>query len=205
MLTTSERTSRNAVLATVAVWGAAVVAASASGLLRRLPGPVFGALILTGIAVPTVVYLRSVRLQKLAAKIGVARLTAFQGWRIIAGIWFVWMVQRGALPAGFGLKAGWGDVIAGVAGLAAAWLWPRRAGYALANVIGLGDFVVAVGTGMATTLADQASMHANSELPGALIPLFGVGITATSQIIAMHLLWKERREPAVGGLPEAVR
>ena len=115
------------------------------------------------------------------------------------------MVQRGARPAGFGLKAGWGDVIAGVAGLAAEWFWPRRAGYAVANLIGLADFVVAVGTGMATTLADQPSMHAVTEIPGALIPLFGVGITATSQIVAMHLLWQERGVRATGGLPEAVR
>jgi hypothetical protein len=204
MLTENERMSRNSVLATVAVWGAAVVAASVSGLLRRLPGPAYGALILSGIAVPTVVYLRSGRLQELAAKVGVRRLTAFQGWRIIAGFWFVWMVQRGALPAGFGLKAGWGDVIAGVAGLAAVWVWPGPAAYAAANLIGLADFVVAVGTGMATTLADPASMHANSELPGALIPLFGVGITATSQVVALHLLTKQRHQ-AVGSTIEVTR
>lgn len=204
MLTENERSSRNAVLATVAIWGAAVVAASVSGLLGRLPAQALGALILTGIAAPTVVYLRSGRLQKLAAMVGVARLTAFQGWRIIAGIWFVWMVERGALPTGFGLKAGWGDVIAGAAGLAGAWFWPRSEGYFVANLIGLADFVVAVGTGMATTLGDKASMHAMSELPGALIPLFGVGITATTQIVAMHLL-ATQRQAATNGLAEVTR
>jgi hypothetical protein len=151
-----------------------------------------------------VAYFRSGGLQALAAKVGVGRLTAFQGWRIAAGFWFLWYASRGWIPAGFALKAGWGDIIAGVAGLLAAWFWARPAGYVAAHLIGLGDFVVAVGTGMAMSLADRAAMHANGELPGALIPLFGVGITATTEIVALHLVWKERRA-AVGAWAEAAR
>ncbi len=193
MLTNRERKSRNRLVAGVGIWFAAVVVASASGWLKTLPALVVGSMILAGIAVPTAIYFASSGLQELAAKTGIRAITVFHGWRILAGVGFLWYASRGLMPAGFALKAGWGDIVAGAVALLVAAFWARPAGYLVAHAVGLADFVIAVGTGMATTLANQPSMHATVELPGVLIPLFGVGITATTHFVALNLLWKERR------------
>ena len=82
--------------------------------------------------------------------------------------------------------------------------WARPAGYWTAHAIGMADFVLAIATGMATTLADQPGMHAMAELPGALIPLFAVGLTASTHFVAFHLLLKQGRvHAAVGRLGKA--
>jgi hypothetical protein len=172
------------------------VTLSVNGALKRWPPMLLGTLILLWIAIPTVSYFRSSGLQQLASRIGLRAITAFHGWRILAGIWFVWYAAHGLLAANFALKAGWGDIVAGLAGLAVAAFWARSSGYWSAHVIGLADFVLAVGTGMATTLSDQPGMHAMAELPGALIPLFAVGLTASTHFVAFHLLWKQQRVDA---------
>jgi hypothetical protein len=41
------------------------------------------------------------------------------------------------------------------------------------------------------------------DLPLALIPLFGVGISGASHIIAFHLLWTERGTSPAGSLAAA--
>jgi hypothetical protein len=49
-------------------------------------------------------------------------------------------------------------------------------------------------------LTDQPGMHVMAELPGALIPLFAVGLTASTHFVAFHLLWKQHRVDAGAGL-----
>jgi hypothetical protein len=193
MLTQQERSSRNKVVFTLGAWFAAVVLAALSGALKMLPAEARGALILAGIALPTLAYFRSQGLQQLAERVGIRRITAFHGWRIAAGLGFLWYLKQGLMPARFAGEAGWGDIIAGAAGLLVAWFWARPAGYLTAHLIGLADFVVAVSTGMAMTRANPQLMHAAFELPGALIPLFGVGVTCTTHFVALHLLRKEAR------------
>jgi hypothetical protein len=200
MLNKVERTSLMAASLVIGTWFLALVALSLSGLLKIWPPMLLGTLILLWIAIPTVSYFRSSGLQQLASRLGLRAITAFHGWRILAGIWFVWYAAHGLIPSDFALKAGWGDIVAGLAGLMVAAFWARPSGYWTAHVIGLADFVLAVGTGMATMLIDQPGMHVMAELPGALIPLFAVGLTASTHFIAFHLLWKQHRVDAGAGL-----
>lgn len=89
------------------------------------------------------------------------------------------------------LLAGWGDLLAGVLAVAAALVATRLA-YWVFHVIGAADFVVAVGTGLALTLASDSLMGNNATFPVALIPLSGVGLSGASHVVAFHLLLKTR-------------
>jgi hypothetical protein len=106
-----------------------------------------------------------------------------------------------ALAAGSGFLRSFhplmmGPLIALLAGALALPLLRGRDGrydYLSKNLFGFADFMVAIGTGLTLTLLHDPRMGAIRELPLALIPLFGVGITCTAHIIAFHLLWTERR------------
>jgi hypothetical protein len=58
---------------------------------------------------------------------------------------------------------------------------------------GFADFVVAVGTGLIYTILNDPRMATIRELPMVLIPLFGVGISGASHLIAFDLM---RRNPS---------
>jgi hypothetical protein len=53
---------------------------------------------------------------------------------------------------------------------------------------GFADFVVAVGTGLTFTLLQDPLMALITTLPFALIPLFGVGISGASHLMAFDML-----------------
>ena len=88
--------------------------------------------------------------------------------------------------------AGMGDLLASL--FAATLLWRPRsaANYRDAHVFGFTDFVVAVGTGLTFTLLQDPRMALLTTLPMALIPLFGVGLSGASHIVALSWLWPER-------------
>jgi hypothetical protein len=174
-----------------AAWGAGVVAASATGALGAMVEetmPAYAALVATGIAVPTALYFGSGAVRRAVDAIGLRRLTLFHLWRIPAGLLFLWYAATGGLPLAFALIAGIGDVLAG---LAAATLLGREATPGLLrriHLFGAADFVSAVGTGLTFTMLGDPLMVTLTTLPMALIPLFGVGLSGASHIIALNAL-----------------
>jgi len=56
------------------------------------------------------------------------------------------------------------------------------------HVFGFADFICAVGTGLTFTLIGDPLMATLTTLPMALIPLFGVGISGASHIVALNAL-----------------
>jgi len=56
------------------------------------------------------------------------------------------------------------------------------------GVFGFADFICAVGTGLTFTLIGDPLMATLTTLPMALIPLFGVGISGASHIVALNAL-----------------
>ena len=63
---------------------------------------------------------------------------------------------------------------------------------ALPTRFGFADFVVAVGTGLTYTLLLDPRMNLIAELPMALIPLFGVGLSGASHIVAFDMMRHRR-------------
>lgn len=177
-------------IATLA-WLIAVVSASLSGALGALAQtfmPAYAALVAVGIAAPVVAYFAVQPVRRAIDSVGLRWLTLMHVWRIPAALVFFWYGALGELPLLFWVLAGVGDFLAGCF---AATLWWRPATperLRRIHVFGFIDFVVAVGTGLTFTLVGDSRMALLTTLPMALIPLFGVGLSGASHIIALHAL-----------------
>ncbi|MEI8147000.1 MAG: permease [Alphaproteobacteria bacterium] len=175
----------------IVLWFAAVVITAESGFLSSLWRPLIAALVAASIALPTLWYFASPKLQAYMAEIGHRPILIFHIWRIPAGLMFFWFGYHNQLPPAFWMLAGTGDL---AAGSYAAWLARRvesAASYRSFHVFGFADFVTAVGTGLVFTLffVDQ-HMVTITVLPMALVPLFGVGISGVTHLIAFDMLRK---------------
>jgi hypothetical protein len=101
---------------------------------------------------------------------------------------FFWYGAQGVLPTAFWVLAGTSDLAAG--SLAAYLLLrPESVRRTLAfHIFGLADSMVAVGTGLTLTLLQDPRMAPITVLPMALIPLWRVGISGATHIIAFDML-----------------
>jgi hypothetical protein len=191
MQTLSQGQTRQITWATagvVAAWGAAVVAGAESGFFASIDMPLIAIIVAATIIVPTLVYFASPRLKAYVDAIGHRPIMMFHMWRVPAALLFFWYGAKGELPTAFWVLAGTGDLIAG--GYAAyLTLKPesvRR--YLSFHLFGFADFVVAVGTGLTFTLLQDPRMALITTLPMALIPLWGVGISGATHLIAFDML-----------------
>lgn len=107
-------------------------------------------------------------------------ITALQTYRVF-GVAMAIQALRHALPAMFGLPAGFGDLFIGVTALLAALAWTTRtrsgtAVFVLWNVLGLLDLLMAMGTGVLAILtqAGPVTMASMRLYPLTLVPAFGV-------------------------------
>ncbi|MFO1313929.1 MAG: hypothetical protein U1F41_17895 [Burkholderiales bacterium] len=174
-----------------AAWGAAVVAASSSsalGALAKAYMPAYALLVALGIAVPTALYFSLPTVRRAVDAIGLRRLTLFHAWRIPAGALFLYYAATGGLPLLFGIVAGVGDILAGIAAATLAGRDATRAQLRRIHLFGFADFITAVGTGLTFTLLGNPLMATLTTLPMALIPLFGVGLSGASHIVALNAL-----------------
>jgi len=107
-------------------------------------------------------------------------ITALQTYRVL-GVSMAIQALRNALPAVFGLPAGFGDLFIGVTALLAASAWSSgtRLGkvvFVLWNVLGLLDLIIAVSTAVlaAFTSSGPVTMTPMRLYPLSLVPAFGV-------------------------------
>jgi hypothetical protein len=183
----SGRTGRT-IIAALAVWALAVAASAQSGVFASLFPPLIAVMVAATIVLPALVYFASPSLKAFADGVGHRPILAFHTWRIPAALLFFWYGANGALPPAFWVLAGLGDLIAGGW---AAWLLFRpesEARYRAFHVFGSADFVLAVGTGLTFTLLQDPRMASVAVLPLALIPLFGVGISGVTHLVAFDML-----------------
>lgn len=175
-------------LIVLTVWGAAVAAAAHAGVYGRVAPVFLAGIIALGIVVPILVYGMSAGLRRYIERIGLRGLTAFHIWRIAAALVFFWYGANDWVPKSFVLNAGVGDLIAGLMALAVTVLPKSRNRYLVFHLFGFADFVVAVGTGLTLFVLNDPRMSGIQTLPMALIPLFGVGISGASHLMAFDLL-----------------
>lgn len=199
-------TRSTALLAAVAVWAAGVVWASQSGLLQALGRtfmPGFAVLVALGIGLPVALYFAVGGVRRTVDAFGLYRLTLMHVWRIPAALVFFYYGVRGDLPPLFWLLAGIGDFLAGSFAATLLWRVPTPALCRRIHVFGFVDFAIAVGTGLTFTLLQDPRMALLTTLPMALIPLFGVGLSGASHIVALTRLNEAQSDlrnpfPAVG-------
>jgi hypothetical protein len=178
---------------TLLAWGGAVAAASGAGLFQVMPPLYFGPLVALGIVTPFLVYLAVPAVRRYFAALGLYPLTVLHVWRIPAALAFLWFGLHDQLPPAFWILAGAGDLMAGLMALPLLKGPADDAVYARIHRFGFADFLVAVGTGLVFTLLDDPRIATIRELPMVLIPLFGVGISGASHLIAFDLLRRSRR------------
>jgi hypothetical protein len=188
----------------ITIWGAAVVAGAETGFFASLYMPLIGAIVAATIIVPTLIYFASPRLQAYVDTTGHSPILLFHTWRVPAALAFFWYGLQGELPTAFWVLAGTGDFIAG-SYAAYLMLQPestRR--YLSFHIFGFADFVVAVGTGLTFTLLQDPRMALIAALPMALIPLWGVGISGVTHLIAFDMLRRGTGRSDTSSHPAAI-
>lgn len=195
-LPTSLRAMPIAPFALLALWFAAVVAASQGGLLSALGRvfmPGYALLVALGIGLPVALYFNWPTMQRAVDAIGLHRLTLMHIWRIPAALLFFWYGLKGELPSLFWIVAGVGDLMAGIYAATLLWRAPSARLYRRIHLFGFADFVSAVGLGLIHTFLNDPRMALLTTLPMALIPLFGVGLSGASHIVALTQMLKSPR------------
>jgi hypothetical protein len=185
--------ARNAAALALGLWTLGVGLVAAGGKLARQPADVIAALVVAAVLVAIAAVRLDVRLRDWLATIDPRTFTAFNAWRLPAGLAFLAAGSQGLLPASFALVAGWGDIVVGVAALAlTAVRAGPRAHYAF-QFLGLADFALAVGLGLAHTVRETPLMENIATLPLAFIALVGVPVTAAVHVAAIASLARRLR------------
>jgi hypothetical protein len=159
--------------------------------------PPFG-LLISVIGPPTlfiIAYYFSARVRTLSLSLDLRLLTAMQAWRVIGGMFLV-LMSLGLLPGTFAWPAGIGDlIVAAYAPFVVLAISRQRPGWhkhvVLLNVLGLLDFVGAIGGGVLSGSSPIGILHGEvttdimQELPLSMIPTFAVPFWIVLHIISL--------------------
>lgn len=142
-----------------------------------------------------IAYSFSAKVRRLSLSLDLRLLTAMQGWRVIGALFLV-LMSFGLLPGTFAWPAGIGDLIVGgyapfvVLAISRGTLgWHTHV--VLLNVLGLLDFVGAVGGGVLSgsspigILRGDVTTDILLELPLSMIPTFAVPFWIVLHIISL--------------------
>jgi hypothetical protein len=196
----SPRSTRTVVW-TVTIWLALAVFAGTQNLPEQLlPPPLPPALIAALTIVILTVAATSAWFRAWLMAVDVRALVLVHVTRLVAGLSFLVLYRRGALPYAFAVPGGLGDIIVAVLAIGVVLATDgrsTRARWLLGawNLLGLADIVMVVATAARIGVADPGAMAALLRLPLSLLPTWLVPI-----IIATHLIIFVRilRREAVG-------
>ncbi len=175
-------------LSIISVWGLGVAVGSYFGLFSTFPLPWFALLVAMGITLPLAIYYGNSVFQAYIQGLHLNYLTLFHIWRIPAALIFFYYGSRHLLPSTFVRNAAWGDLAAGLLVVVVVALPKSDWKYWGFHLFGLADFVTAVGTGLTFALLQVPMMETIATYPIALIPLFGVGLSGASHVMALDIL-----------------
>jgi hypothetical protein len=190
-----------ALMATLVIWFGPALWLGKGGFF--LAPTAFAPPIAFAIVIPIVtglfILLSTPRFKAVVEAVPQSWMTGVQVYRAL-GAMFLALWLQGRMPGEFALPAGTGDVIVGVTAPIVAWLNAIRSPAAPAatlvwNVFGIGDLVIAVGTGFLASpspyqmLAFDRPNELIAQYPFVLVPIFFVPLS-----IILHglSLWKLR-------------
>jgi hypothetical protein len=182
----------------VAAWAALSVILNMLGIFINPPDKPPLALLVSVILPPILFligYALSSKVRTLSLNLDLRLLTAMQAWRIIGAMFLVLMTFR-LLPGVFAWPAGIGDVIVGAyAPFVVLAISRRSQGWqkhtVLLNVLGLLDFVGAIGGGVLGgdspigILRGDVTANIMQQLPLSLIPTFAVPFWIILHIVSL--------------------
>jgi|GEM_PF-567297 len=179
------------VVLSLLIWGIVVFTAAYYGLFTKVTW-LTAPLVVAGITIPTVLYYRNQHLRAYISSIDLKYLILFHLWRIPAGLTFLYYGSQHLLPHQFVFNAGYGDLLVGFLVPVVLMLRGGVNKYIVFELIGLLDFVVAVGTGLTFNIL-RVPLQANiATFPIALIPLYGVCVTGALSIMTLDILLGKR-------------
>ncbi|MBS1797377.1 MAG: hypothetical protein JSS81_26380 [Acidobacteria bacterium] len=181
----------------LSIWLAAALAVGAAGVFGRAPAPLVPVAIWTPVIAVLLVFWRSENFRAWVDGVDPRVLVAVHLTRFV-GVWFLILAARGALPAEFAVRGGWGDIAAAAGALVVLRLPLRkraaRAALLVWNAFGLLDILMVVATGARLLFTNAGSMGEMTKFPLVLLPLFVVPL-----VIATHLLiFAKLRRGSVG-------
>lgn len=188
-------------VAVLAVWVGGAFLVASSNTLSAFPPIILAPTVAVETFAALAFYFWNARFRAYIASIDLKHLTIFHLWRLLAGFTFIAYGNRHTLPWTFVRNAGYGDIAVGVL-VPVILLLPSGAGkYLTFHIIGLADFLLAVGTG---TLLTRDPLMANLiSYPVILIPLVGVPLSGALHVMALDISWRSFRKesalPAVQG------
>ncbi|MBY0427333.1 MAG: hypothetical protein K2Q22_16985 [Cytophagales bacterium] len=180
------RTTESAIVGSVIVWGLLSFYAGQSSFFAQFPRPIFGFTVL-GIQLGLIaLYTWNWGFKTFADNIPLKTIALFHSWRIFAG--WMFLAHTGTLSQTFINNAAYGDIIAGFLGLGVLVFGQTKRNYLIFNILGIVDFVIAVGTGLTLTIMGDNEMGKIIQLPLIMIPLFGVPLSGITHIISLNRL-----------------
>ncbi len=182
------RTTETVITLTVIIWGLLSFYAGQISFFDQFPRPVFGFTVL-GIQLGLIaLYLWHDGFKSYANNIPLKAIALFHSWRIFAG--WMFLANVGSLSQTFINNAAYGDIIAGFLGLSVFVFGHNKRNYLIFNILGMLDFIIAVGTGLTLTIIGDEEMAKIVQLPLIIIPLFGVPLSGITHIISLTRLLK---------------
>ena len=182
-----------------AIWFAAALAVSASGILYDPPRPLLPVLIWAPVLAFLVGFTRSHRLGQLVLSLDLRWLISFHLVRVPIGVLFLLMEAAGRLPAGFAIKAGVGDITVGFTAVLAIACVPllstlRKRTVLAWNTLGLADIL------MVFVLAQQQLFLSDNpkalveltRFPLLIVPTFVVPMILITHFLVFAKLWRSR-------------
>lgn len=184
------RTTEAFIMISVIIWGLLSFYAGKSQLFAQFPRPVFGFTVLGIMLTLISMYLWLKPITTYADSIPLKGIALFHSWRIFAG--WMFLSNTGTLSQTFIDNAAYGDIIAGFLGLMVFVFGQTKRNYLIFNVLGMLDFITAVGTGLTLTISGDTQMEKIIQLPLIMIPLFGVPLSGITHIISLNRLLKSK-------------
>lgn len=172
----------------VVFWGVASFLLGYIGFFNQLPGPIFGIVVVAILTGLILFYQLNERFRTFCNAIPLKAIALFHAWRIFAG--WIFLSYSGVLSETFINNAAYGDIISGFFGLGVFIFGHTKLNYYIFNIVGLIDFVVAVGTGITLTILGNEGMAPIIQLPLIMIPLFGVPLSGFTHFISLSRLVK---------------
>jgi hypothetical protein len=172
----------------VVFWGIASFLLGYFGFFNLIPRPLFGATVVVILTSLILSYQVHKSFREFCNSIPLKAIALFHVWRIFAG--WIFLSFADVLSPTFVSNAAYGDIISGFLGLYVFAFGHTKLNYYIFNIVGLLDFVVAVGTGISLTIIGDDGMAPIIQLPLIMIPLFGVPLSGFTHFISLSRLLK---------------
>ncbi len=169
-------------------WGAGSFLLGFFNIFGLILRPLFGVLIALILLGLIFIYQTKPSFKAFSDSIPLKGIALFHVWRIFAG--WIFISYTGKLSETFIHNAAYGDIISGSLAAAVFVFGRTKLNYYIFNIIGLLDFIIAVGTGVFLTITGNNEMAPIIQLPLILIPLFGVPLSGFTHFISLSRLLK---------------